>query len=82
VANGVTPPKTSAERKEHIELLKARAKAVMAEGEERKQSSKKRNLDDDDAELFAKAKRIRDQMGEDIEWMRVEREKTSSRSFS
>lgn len=82
VVNEIALQETSAKRKDDIEVLKAKAKAVMAEDNERKQKSKKRYLDDDEVELFANAKRVRDQMDEEIQWMKRERRRTQSRDAS
>jgi len=70
------------ERDNDFEALKARAKAVMAKDKEGKQKNKKRLLDDDEVELFASAKRVRDQMDEETLWMRAEIQKSMSRSSS
>jgi nuclear mRNA export protein SAC3 len=72
---------TSAERDNDFEALKARPRAVMAKDQEEKQN-KKRLLDDDEVELFASAKRVRDQMDEETLWMRTEIQKSMSRSSS
>jgi nuclear mRNA export protein SAC3 len=73
---------TSTERDNDFEALKARARAVMAKDKEEKQKNKKRYLDEDEAELFASAKRVRDQMDEETLWMRSEIQKSMSRSSS
>lgn len=88
---GSAPPKpvtndfllsgTSTERDSEFEALKARARAVMAKDKEEKQKNK-RLLDDDEVELFASAKRVRDQMDEESLWMRAEIQKSMSRSSS
>ncbi|KAH6684366.1 SAC3/GANP/Nin1/mts3/eIF-3 p25 family-domain-containing protein [Halenospora varia] len=77
----VGPPRTSTERDEHIQVLKKRAKAAMEASSAARQ---KRNFDDDDEEaLFARAKKIRQQMDEGSEWFRQEIERCSgSRSVS
>jgi hypothetical protein len=75
-------PKTSAEIDEEFETLKARARAIMAKDKEERTPSKKRLLDDDDEDLFAKAKRIREQMDEGAAWFREEIQKSFSRSVS
>jgi hypothetical protein len=72
---------TSAEGDNDFEALKARAKAVMMKDKEGKQKNK-RLLDDDEVELFASAKRVRDQMDEEALWMRAEIQKNISRSSS
>ncbi|KAL2068246.1 hypothetical protein VTL71DRAFT_16344 [Oculimacula yallundae] len=65
---------------EDIEEIKARARAVMSE---RKNSGQKRSYDDDDEDLFARAKRIREQMEEGENYYKKELEKDSgSRSTS
>ncbi|KAI9641214.1 actin cytoskeleton and mitosis protein [Ciborinia camelliae] len=66
---------------EEIQRLKERAKAVMAADSGRK--LQKRGLDDDDDDLFERAKRIRERMDEDSEWLRREVDRYSeSRSGS
>jgi hypothetical protein len=76
-------PSTLADPVEDIEVIKARARAVMAQDKEMRHKNKKRQFaDDDDEELFAKAKRIRDQMDEGAEWYRAENENSLSRSAS
>ena len=67
----------STERSEDLQAMKAKAKARMAEDQESRQ--KKRTFDDED-ELFARAKRVREQMDEGMEWYRKEIE--ASRSVS
>ncbi|PVH78574.1 hypothetical protein DL98DRAFT_361383, partial [Cadophora sp. DSE1049] len=63
-----------------VEALKARAKAAMSW---RKNSGQKRSFDDEDEELFARAKRIREQMEEGEDYYRSELERESgSRSTS
>jgi len=63
-----------------VEALKARAKAAMSW---RKNSGQKRSFDDEDEELFARAKRIREQMEEGEDYYRMELERESgSRSAS
>ncbi|CZT52218.1 uncharacterized protein RSE6_13496 [Rhynchosporium secalis] len=65
---------------ENIEALKARARAIMSE---RKNSGQKRSYDDEDEELFARAKRIREQMEEGENYYKKELERNSeSRSTS
>ncbi|KAA8563747.1 hypothetical protein EYC84_011765 [Monilinia fructicola] len=65
---------------EEIQRLKERARAVMAADSGRK--LQKRGLDGDE-ELFARAKRIRERMDEDSEWLRREVDRYSeSRSGS
>ena len=82
VTNGNLLSGTSAERDNDFEALKARARAVMAKDKEGMQKNKKRLLDDDEVELFASAKRVRDQMDEETLWMRAEIQKSMSRSSS
>lgn len=67
------------DREEDLRVLKNRARAVMA-GEQWPQSKeRKRSLDDvDDEELFARAKRIREQMDEGVKWFRSEIERSRS----
>lgn len=63
---------------EDIQRLKERARAVMAVD-----SGTKRGLDDDDDELFKRARRIRERMDKDSEWLRREVDRYSeSRSGS
>jgi nuclear mRNA export protein SAC3 len=81
VTNDSLLPETSTERDSDFETLKARARAVMAKDKEGKQKNK-RLLDDDEVELFASAKRVRDQMDEETLWMRAEIQKSMSRSSS
>lgn len=64
-----------------LEALKARARTIMAEDDETR-LSKKRLFDEGDEELFAKAKKIREQMDEGAEWFRIEAQKSISRSVS
>ncbi|KAG4437244.1 hypothetical protein IFR05_007260 [Cadophora sp. M221] len=65
---------------EDVEVLKARARAVMSG---RKDSGQKRSFDDEDEDLFARAKRIREMMEEGEEYYRRELERESgSRSTS
>ena len=86
-AKSMAPPswRTSTERDDEIQSLKARAKAVLDynhDQEESRQKKQKRTFDDD-AELFARAKRIREQMDEGLEWYRKTRESSAaSRSVS
>lgn len=82
VTNDALLSGTMRERDDDFEALKARAKAVMAKDKEGKQKNKKRLLDDDEVELFASAKRVRDQMDEESLWMRAEIQKSISRSSS
>jgi hypothetical protein len=65
--------------REDLEALKIRAKAFVSE-----KSRQKRTLaDDDDEELFERAKRVREKMDEGAEWYRKEIEReTASRSVS
>lgn len=66
-----------------IEALKARAKKLVEEDREKRHQKKKRMFDDNDEELFARAKRIREQMDEGTEWFKSEIGKKSvSRSHS
>lgn len=66
---------------EEIQRLKDRARAVMAADSEKK--LQKRGLDNDDEELFARAKRIRERMDKDSAWLRREVDRYSeSRSGS
>ncbi len=81
VATDIILSDTSAERDNDFEALKARARAIMAKDKEGKQKNKKRFLDDNEAELFASAKRVRDQMDEETLWMRAI-QKSMSRSPS
>lgn len=67
---------------EDVEAIKARAREIMARDKEKRESKKKRLLDDSEEELFAKAKRIREQMDEGAEWYRAEIDKSHSRSSS
>ncbi|KAI9049203.1 hypothetical protein LZ554_007050 [Drepanopeziza brunnea f. sp. 'monogermtubi'] len=68
------------DEQDDIDFLKARARAVMSED---KMSRSKRSFDDDEETLFARAKRVREQMDEGEEFYRREREKSSlSRSGS
>ena len=72
-------PRGSAEREDDIQALKARAKAAMADEESSRQRERKRSFDEvDDEELFARAKRIREQMDEGAQWFRSEIEKSRS----
>jgi nuclear mRNA export protein SAC3 len=82
VANDTHFSDTIADHDTDFEALKARARAVMGKDKEEKLKNKKRYLDDDEAELFASAKRVRDQMDEETLWMRAEIQKTMSRSAS
>ncbi|PBP16603.1 leucine permease transcriptional regulator [Diplocarpon rosae] len=59
------------DEEDDIEFLKARAREVMSEDEV---AHRKRTLDEDDEELFARAKRVREQMDEGAEFYRSERE--------
>jgi hypothetical protein len=66
---------------EVIQAMKARARDVMGEDQEFHQ--KKRGFDNDDDELFARAKRVREQMDEGEKWYHKEIERQSaSRSIS
>ena len=69
-----------AESSEIIQAMKARARALM--GDDKESRHKKRTFDDDD-ELFARAKRVREQMEEGSQWYQnqIERD-TASRSVS
>lgn len=69
--------RNSTGRNEDLQAMKARAKARMAENQECRQ--KKRTFDDED-ELFARAKRVREQMDEGMEWYRKEIEASRSAS--
>lgn len=62
------------EKEDDIEFLKARARAVMSEDS---MSRSKRTLDDDEVELFARAKRVREQMDEGEVFYRREQESMS-----
>lgn len=65
---------------ENIQVLKARAKIMMAEDQKSRQ---KRAYVDEEEELFARAKRVREQMDEGEIWYKKEREReTASRSVS
>ncbi|KAH8683114.1 hypothetical protein BGZ60DRAFT_399455 [Tricladium varicosporioides] len=78
----IGPPRTSAERDEHIQVLKERAKAAM-EASNAPQQKRNFDVDDDEEALFARAKKIRQQMEEGSEWFRQEIERCSgSRSVS
>ncbi|PBP24145.1 leucine permease transcriptional regulator [Diplocarpon rosae] len=59
------------DEEDDIDFLKARARQVMSEDEA---AHRKRSLDEDDEELFARAKRVREQMDEGAEFYRTERE--------
>ena len=67
--------RNSAERNDAIQAMKDRARAVVA-GEE-KSWQRKRSLDPEDEELFARAKRVREQMDEGMEFYKNERESKS-----
>ncbi|KAK0099984.1 hypothetical protein ONS96_007927 [Cadophora gregata f. sp. sojae] len=70
----------SGDKVDEVEALKARAKAAMSW---RKSSGQKRSFDDEDEELFARAKRIREQMEEGEDYYRRELDRESgSRSAS
>lgn len=70
-------------RDPELEALKAKAQAILAGDSIRIDHTKKRVLEDDeDDELLAKAKRIREQMDEDIEWYRTELHNSFPRSAS
>lgn len=69
--------RSSPELRQEIQGLKARAKARVEEDQEPR--PRKRSFDDED-ELFARAKRVREQMEEGTEWYRKEIE--ASRSVS
>ncbi|RDW89548.1 hypothetical protein BP6252_01580 [Coleophoma cylindrospora] len=71
--------KTSAERISDIQELKARAKALMVE-ENESRLHKKKSLDFDEEELFAKARRVREQMDEGARWYKEEVERSRSAS--
>ena len=79
-------PRNTAERDEAFQVLKARAKAVMEEDRTSQDRKRSRSLDDNDEELFERAKRVREQMDEGAEWYRKQLERdergTLSRSFS
>jgi hypothetical protein len=75
VARPVFAPRSSAERNEEIQVLKSRAREHVAQDRESRQ--KKRVLMDDE-ELFARAKRVREQMDEGAEWYRKEMEVSRS----
>ena len=70
---------TSADSNEVIQAMKARARALLGEDPRHR----KRSFDNDDDELFARAKRVREQMDEGKEWYsnQIDRE-TASRSVS
>jgi len=78
--------RNTAERDEAFQVLKARAKAVMEEDKTSQDRKRSRSLDDNDEELFERAKRVREQMDEGAEWYRKQLERderdTLSRSFS
>ena len=74
--------KISTEQDVEEKTLKTQAKSIMAGDTEKSDQSKKRLFDDDEEELLAKAKRIREQMDEGIEWFRTEMQKSFSRSAS
>jgi nuclear mRNA export protein SAC3 len=72
-------PRGTAEREDDIQALKARAKAIIADEERSRRKEKKRSLDEgEEAELFARAKRIREQMDEGAQWFRSEIERSRS----
>lgn len=72
-------PRGTANREEGLEVLKNRAKALMADDERSRPKERKRSLDEvDDEELFARAKRIREQMDEGVRWFRTEIERSRS----
>lgn len=74
------PSRSFAASNEDIQVLKARAKIMMAEDHKSRQ---KRVYVDEDEELFARAKRVREQMDEGEIWYKKEREReTASRSVS
>ncbi|KAL3425874.1 80 kD MCM3-associated protein (GANP/Nin1/mts3/eIF-3 p25 family protein) [Phlyctema vagabunda] len=62
-----------------IQALKARARAVMEDDKESRQL-KRKSRDFEEEELFAKARRIREQMDEGAEWYRKEIERSGSAS--
>ncbi|PQE10849.1 low temperature viability protein [Rutstroemia sp. NJR-2017a BBW] len=57
---------------DEIERLKARAKEIMSKDFKPRGRLPKRGLDDDDDDLFERAKRIRERMDQDSEWLRHE----------
>lgn len=72
-------PRSAARREDDIQILKARAKALIAEEETSRQRERKRSFDEgDDEELFARAKRVREQMDEGAQWFRKEIERSRS----
>lgn len=72
-------PQRTVKREEDIQVLKTRAKAMVASEELSRQRERKRSLDEvDDEELFARAKRIREQMDEGARWFRSEVERSRS----
>jgi nuclear mRNA export protein SAC3 len=72
-------PRGTTEREDDIQALKARAKAIIADEERSRRTEKKRSLDEgEDEELFARAKRIREQMDEGAQWFRNEIERSRS----
>jgi hypothetical protein len=80
-ANHLDGLRDTAERDDDIQLLKAKAKALMEEQEASRQRERKRSYDEvDDEELFARAKRIREQMDEGAQWFRKEIERSRSES--
>lgn len=68
-------PRTSAERDADIQAMKVRAKSMRVGDSVARQHNQKRSFQDEEEELFAKAKRIREQMDEDSEWFRTLRER-------
>jgi hypothetical protein len=57
---------------DEIERLKARAKEIMSKDVKPRGRLPKRGLDEDDDDLFERAKRIRERMDQDSEWLRQE----------
>jgi hypothetical protein len=76
-------PRTTAEHEEDIEALKSRARDLMAKDHAARQSKPKRSFEYDDEELFARAKRVREQLNEGAGWYRKQIDRdTASRSRS
>ena len=76
--------RTTVEREEDIEVLKARARKVMAKDHGSRQVRVRRSfeIDDQDEELFARARRIREQMDEGAGWYRKHLRKSGTESRS
>jgi hypothetical protein len=75
-------PQTSAVLDDDIQELKTRARKLVFDDKE-SQQKQKRTFEEDDGDLFERAKRIREQMDEGAKWYRKEIERdTASRSVS